>query len=151
METSRTAYRTAVPSLRASTMFLALSTASCCETVGWSVPSASWSSWTLRSPRTRTSRMRMRIGCARALKNSALKAWSCCAPPVARFMDYSLYKYILEMSTCGAQDRRSVRLTATGPHVRTGAHHPRYEPHDVVGLRPHRRRRVLNGGPTSWI
>ncbi len=73
---SRTVYRTAAPSLRASTMFLARSTARCWDTVGWSRPIDSCSSCTPRSPRTSISRMRMRTGWASALKNSALNAWS---------------------------------------------------------------------------
>ena len=61
---------------RETTMFLARRTASCWETRGWSIPRASCSSWTLRSPPTRISRMRIRTGCAKARKNSALNSWS---------------------------------------------------------------------------
>src|SRR5260370_10208231 len=77
-------------------MFLALSTASCWDTVGWSTPRTSWSSCTLRSPWTRISRTRMRSGCARALKNSALKTWSCPAP-LDCFMQLHLYMNIREI------------------------------------------------------
>src|SRR2546426_6907563 len=65
--------RTAVPSRLAPTTFLARRTASCCDTVDWSRSRIACSSRTPRSRTRRSSRIRMRIGCARALKNSALK------------------------------------------------------------------------------
>src|SRR6266481_549609 len=77
-------------------MFLVLSTASCWETVGWSTPRTSWSSCTLCSPCTRISRTRMRSGCARALKNSALKTWSCPAP-LDGFIQVHLYMNIRDI------------------------------------------------------
>src|SRR5579859_94742 len=49
--------------------------ASCCETVELSCPRRSWISPTLFSPSRRHSRIRIRAGCARALKSSALKRW----------------------------------------------------------------------------
>src|SRR5215472_7528424 len=52
--------------------------ASCWETIGCSMSSVRWRSWTLRAgPATSTSSRRIRIGFASALKNSALSVWSC--------------------------------------------------------------------------
>src|SRR5262249_24717390 len=84
---------TVVPSLRATTTCLARRTASCWETVDWSSPSAAWSSWTLRSRTRRTSRSRIRMGWARALKKSALKRWRSDAGTDPESNETLIYKY----------------------------------------------------------
>src|SRR6266849_7463294 len=59
-------------------MFRTRRMASCCETFAGSICRISLSSLTPFSPSRRQSKIRMRMGCARALKNSAVKLAICC-------------------------------------------------------------------------
>src|SRR2546427_575260 len=81
--------------------------ASCWETVDWSSPSAAWSSWTLRSRTRRTSRSRIRMGWARALKKSALKRWRSDAGSDPGSNGTLIYKYshIVNKTEAGASHR----------------------------------------------
>src|SRR5262249_35191698 len=110
---------TVVPSLRATTTCLARRTASCWETVDWSSPSAAWSSWTLRSRTRRTSRSRIRMGWARALKKSALKRWRSDAGTDPESNETLIYKYshiVNEQSRVRPPpDLGSGRLTTSSP------------------------------------
>src|SRR2546428_5975234 len=58
-------------------MFLLRRTASCWDALACSIPNSPLISATVRSPSRRLSRMEMRKGCAKALKNSALKCRNC--------------------------------------------------------------------------
>src|SRR5947209_3666576 len=76
-----------VPRRSVARMFRERSTASCCETDEAGAPVAPWIWVTLKGPARRSSRIQMRSGCARALKNSAFIAVAGGSPVAARVGD----------------------------------------------------------------